>query len=383
MLPTPWLLVHPTFFGWITLLVAYLLCGLFISWDIRTLWRGADKKPSTSKFQLVLWNAMILYVYTTIAAAYLLHGRTIQSGTDCTLPKNVWIMLGLSGITAVAAKAITVGNINAGRLTKAEAGPGGLATSDAGEPELTKVQLLTWTFVAVSMYLWQFSNTLVHLQLTDSPSCQVPDIDITLMILMGLSQGTYLGKKLVSVDTARIVSITPLSGIPGAMVTLAGAGFGETQQGSLISVDNQPVSVAATWTDTQITFAMPRTINGMPLSPGPHTIALLVGGTASAGTITFVLAPNLVTLTPPIQPIVTINNAIITLDGDGFGAARGGVLIDGTTISGADITAWNDQQVQIVLRANHPSGRAWRPGKATIVVSVSGANSNGRELTLQ
>src|SRR6185369_1242438 len=164
------------------LLTAYLICRFGSgSWNPTVLWRGADGKPSTSKFQLVLWNAVILYVYATIAALYLLRNVAIRPDTACTLPKNVWIVLGLSGATAIGAKAITVSNVNAGLLTKPDDGPGGLVTSDVGSTELTKVQLMTWTFIAVAIYLWQFANMLPNLRLTTSPSCQVPDIDLTLM----------------------------------------------------------------------------------------------------------------------------------------------------------------------------------------------------------
>src|SRR5438105_11966794 len=95
---------------------------------------------------------------------------------------------------------------------------------------------------------------------SSSPSrCGLPDIDGALMVLMGLGQGAYLGKKLtVMTPIARLRALAPANGKPGDPITIYGASFGATQNGSLITLDGTPLADAPqTWQDTQIRFTIP------------------------------------------------------------------------------------------------------------------------------
>lgn len=379
-----WLADMPWVGGIVAVLVGLVIAMLVTGRKLGQLWLGADGTPSTSKFQFVLWSTVILFVFGTIATLYLAHRKPIDTDAACSFPQNVWIVLGLSGITAIAAKGITVGHINAGRLTT-HATEGGLLTSDAGGPELFKVQLLTWTFVAIVIYAVQFLQALSALtpdKLTTAPGCHVPDIDTTLMVLMGLSQGTYLGKKLVTTDTARITGINPPTGVPGTNITLKGAGFGDAQYGSIISIDNQPVATAATWTDPQVTLRMPSNINGVPLAPGPHTIALVVNGRGSIGTAPFTLTPHLESIMPSSAAIATIATTTLSLSGDAFGATKGLVLIDSSEVPEFHILRWTNQLIQVKLAPTHPNGQPWRPGKIGISVVANSERSVILELPL-
>ncbi len=72
---------------------------------------------------------------------------------------------------------------------------------DDGAPDLGKIQLLAWTFIAVAVYLFSLSQQIALREplrlLTELPNVSsLPDIDGTLMALMGLGQGGYLGKKI-------------------------------------------------------------------------------------------------------------------------------------------------------------------------------------------
>jgi hypothetical protein len=75
-------------------------------------------------------------------------------------------------------------------------------------------------------------------------------------VLMGISQGGYLGKKLVSITTPAITTIDPKSAAAGAAVTLAGSAFGGGGGTSRLLLDGNPIPTIS-WTDSKITFAVP------------------------------------------------------------------------------------------------------------------------------
>jgi hypothetical protein len=113
----------------------------------------------------------------------------------------------LSAMTLTAAKGVTVGYVNSGRLTKpaavtaADRSISRLLTDDSGHPDLTKIQMMAWTVLTGAIYLsrvMQLTYANIH---RDADLLQMPDIDKSLMLLMGLGQGTYLGKKVTSMDS--------------------------------------------------------------------------------------------------------------------------------------------------------------------------------------
>src|SRR5690242_7543055 len=75
------------------------------SWNPLLVVCGADGRPSTSKLQLWLWTLVVLFAYVAIYTARASHGHFEPISQ---LPANVLIALGLSVMTATAAKGITV-----------------------------------------------------------------------------------------------------------------------------------------------------------------------------------------------------------------------------------------------------------------------------------
>jgi hypothetical protein len=62
---------------------------------------------------------------------------------------------------------------------------------------LAKIQMLAFTTVAIGIFL----ATVIHQIVTNDIAAGLPDIDASLMVLMGISNGGYLGKKLVTFGT--------------------------------------------------------------------------------------------------------------------------------------------------------------------------------------
>ncbi len=156
---------------------------------------GADGRASTSKLQFTLWTVVVLYSYIGlwIARAHLGHAEALSD-----IPRNVLIALGLSVTTATAAKGITVSYMDNSKLVKdanavanKKLGWGAVFTDDGGIPDLSKIQLITWKLVAIFIYLLMVLG-LLGTKVTDPTKLALPDIDTSLMVLMGLSGGAYL-----------------------------------------------------------------------------------------------------------------------------------------------------------------------------------------------
>jgi len=219
---------------------------------------GKDGAASTSKFQWAVWLVVILFAY-----AFLWFIRTREGNWDglSTIPKNLLTVLGFSTLTAIGAKGIVVGYTGAGSLAKGDATDpttntaspkGGLLADDSGTPELAKIQMVAFTFVAVGIFLYD----VFHQAKGSHPTAQLPDIDSSLLVLMGISQGGYLGKKLVTTTTPLLNTLNPKPAWVGASMSLKGASLGQGGGASRLLLDDAPIPTQS-WTDSEITFSIP------------------------------------------------------------------------------------------------------------------------------
>jgi len=301
------MVLYPYVFGISVLLVLWLfywmLTGTCNPWKLVD---GADGRPSTSKLQWFLWTVVIIFSYTAVSCS---------SGfkTISNIPPNVLIAMGLSVTTMAAAKGITVSYVDNRKIVKSNvqkdktdqtavrgnkakqtvvqeykrdptAGPGSLVQDDDGFPDLSKIQMLVWTLIAVAFYL------LRTVQAIQGKESELPDIDAALMVLMGLGQGAYLGKKLTTTRVPRLTGLSPGSGNPGIEITIMGASFGDTQGGSLITIDGNPIHPeVSSWQDAQVKFKIPaRQPNGTGWPAGQRIyVGLIVGGQDSTNALPF------------------------------------------------------------------------------------------------
>ena len=104
------------------------------------------------------------------------------------------------------------------------------------------------------------------------------------MVLMGLGQGAYLGKKLVTTSTPRLSGVSPSVVAAGTSptVTLSGAALGDGV-GDQVLLDGMPLSMPpSSWSDTNIQFPWPSTqASGNPWAMGQQvSVGLIVNGQA-------------------------------------------------------------------------------------------------------
>ena len=185
------------------LVVLYLLIAAISGhWNPKELFQGFDGFASTSKLQWLAWLVVILFGYT---ALWVLRAEQSDLSSLSNIPVNILTVLGFSTVTAAAAKGITAGYVQTGRVVTTRppaagatrANTGGIFQDDGGTPELAKIQMIGFTIIAIGIFL----ATVIHQIVTNDIAAGLPDIDASLMVLMGISNGGYLGKKLVTFGT--------------------------------------------------------------------------------------------------------------------------------------------------------------------------------------
>jgi hypothetical protein len=217
-------------------LIFFLLYWLFSGFHPSSLIMGEDGRYSNSKFQIVVWFAVLITTY--IAMLWL---RAFALGWDywggINIPQNLLLISGMSAFTFGAAKGITTAKVADAKL-KGNADPKNSANAKASlmanltqndgvttappaavvvpvpgqkaaeavlfvaghvKPpvlDLGDFQMVVITLLAVSVYLvlvFHFSAVLAKTSVI-----MLPDVDTTILATFGLGHGAYLAKKAVS-----------------------------------------------------------------------------------------------------------------------------------------------------------------------------------------
>jgi IPT/TIG domain len=252
--------------GLAVLVLLYLVTAVTSGqWNPWKFVEGADGWASTSKLQWFLWIVVILFAYT---ALWVLRADQGHYSAISQVPVNLLTVLAFSTGTAAAAKGITSAYVQSNRVSKpsraaapagapggaaAPAGPKpGILNDDSGVPELAKIQVMGFTLVAIGIYL----ATVIHQIVSHPVITSLPNIDTSLLVLMGISQGGYLGKKLVTFGSPALYTADPPTAAAGAPVALKGANLGASPAGSLLTLDGAQIPFTR-WSDSTIVFNLP------------------------------------------------------------------------------------------------------------------------------
>jgi len=244
---------------------------VFVSWRIfkksnksfLDVAKGSDGWPSLALVQFLCWTLVVIFCFTTVSLIRYLGGVLDIPGN---IPENLLILMGLS---------VTVTPISAYISIKkyGEPGkPGGWESMllENEQPSLSRFQMFSWTILSIFLYLLLFFSTLKELDITKLQDLFLPDIDSTLVWLMGLSQGAYVGGKFMSPPRISITGIYPEKVSKGKTATITGANFG-TDKGSII-IGKETISREdiKEWGENRIDFIVPD-------FKGKYDVAVLVG----------------------------------------------------------------------------------------------------------
>ena len=169
---------------------------------------GDDKKYSLSRFQAALWAYIIISYQTSTIIILFIRGK-MEEFELVFSEETIWL-LGLSLGSYVISKGIVVNQMSTGQFNKdklkTEKKRSDLITGDYGL-DLSRFQMLIWTLIAVSVFVVDYFGYLNEVSQAGDVSVYfpkfgdnngiLPSIDMSFIVLMGLSQGAYIGRKLV------------------------------------------------------------------------------------------------------------------------------------------------------------------------------------------
>jgi hypothetical protein len=160
-----------------------------------------------------------------------------------------------------------------------------------------------------------------------------------------------------------INSLNPVSGATGTQVSVIGINFGSTT-GTVKF--NGVAAQNPLWGPVQILALVPDAATS-----GPVTVTTS-GGTQSVNSIQFTVVPTITSLQPTAEAI----NAVITINGSGFGDQQGTSTVTfGATASGP-ITSWTHNKITVTV----PNTLA--AGAANVVVTVNGQATTPQPFTV-
>ena len=255
------------------------------------LWEGADGRASFSKFQLWLWTMVISLGIFSIWIARMIVAEDVVSPID-DIPESLLSLLGISVLTAVGAKGVTTSYINQNLSKKPSKKPDDrtgpiqeLLADDSGIPELAKLQMFFFTFIAVIFFLITVADNINGGVVAN---LVLPDVDQSLLVLMGISSGGYLGKKFITREYPTLRGIIPTevpSGTPST-VMLTGRALGNEDIGvlavgpRLYRTASEKQAANIVWNDSVISFEFDGN-----LTQGQHPVEVVVGDAKSESLI--------------------------------------------------------------------------------------------------
>jgi hypothetical protein len=382
-------------------LLAFFMAGLRNPLEGIT---GLDGRGSTSKFQAFFWFLAVFFAYAMLFAARMRY-NALSNGADLSqalneIPGNLLIAMGFSVATYATAKGITTTYVAAGKVIKparadqetpgggqatertasetpetpttpttpttpdtTDSGPvSGIVLEDDGKVGLSKVQLLGWTFLSIAIFLvtviQNLQSAAIGLLTNPNPPAgsdaynnllallSLPDIDQSLMVLMGLGAGAYLGNKLVSSDQPRLTGISPSGGPPGTEITLYGTALTAGKWGGQITIDKAPSPEAAQsamgqWEDDNVVFTLPQQHpNSAILRNGAKIdIGLIVGGKAVQPALPFTVT------TPIITDVKSLEDGSIQVLGHFGKQALSSRVLVGVGNQPAVVTEWKPDSI--------------------------------------
>ena len=178
---------------------------------IKGIYMGDDGVPSISKAQFFIWTFVAVFAYLVVLSSRILLHSIFSPPSE--LPYHLLIAMGLSVVTASAAEAIDIKdsskkdtvmrdalkepNPNIGKVLEP-----GIFTDDRGRPDLSKIQMMVWTGVAIIVFL---IGLIRNIWWTLQPP-EIPDIDEALLALLDIGQSAYITKKIISVRDINVKS---------------------------------------------------------------------------------------------------------------------------------------------------------------------------------
>ena len=179
---------------------------------------GDDGTYSVSRLQAVLWAVFIIGFQVS---TFILTAQYKDVPFVLVFPREVLILLSLSLGSYVVVKGITVNKmVDKGQVKRKERAEWSDIISGDNGLDFSRFQMIIWTILAIAVYSRSYYGYLESMAKEISvlnvqtglgvfvsrffdlstPNSPIPNLDPTFLVLMGVSQGVYVGKKLIPTD---------------------------------------------------------------------------------------------------------------------------------------------------------------------------------------
>jgi len=169
-------------------LVGFVFAIAFLAVGLWKFAKGVDGTVSLSNVQVIVWTGVILGTYIAMAI--------LKEGFLGDINSNLLGLMGVSAGSTVGATAIrTIQQPKVSKRSNVSLTQGLVGQEKSDDYSIAKLQMLTWTIVALIIYVIVVANNLAN----NKP--ELPDIGSGLLILMGISHSAYLGNKVADKPT--------------------------------------------------------------------------------------------------------------------------------------------------------------------------------------
>ena len=208
---------EPALWIWLGLLGLMLVFLVLVGHGMKGLFGGIlvdeRNRMSLSRLQMSLWTVLVLSAYLTAFLANIADER--PNPLDVTIPKELWLAMGISITSLVGSKLVTAEDPAVERRAPEEPGPRRTAPArwsdlfagdfkqDAQFVDLTKVQMFFFTLVLVLGYAAAVGHEFVEIGGRDEGIGALPKLDEAFVILLGISHAGYLTRKAVGPEGVR------------------------------------------------------------------------------------------------------------------------------------------------------------------------------------
>jgi hypothetical protein len=192
--------------------------------------KSIDEFPSLANLQVFMWSVIIVFAFLTVYLVRVSGG--VFDPPAGILPENILKILGISAVVPAASLGLNSYKYGTAHAAYIDSIAVPLASSptarrfralytvysdwssillEGGSSSITRLQMFVWTWIGIFIYLTVFFGYLYTLTLPDPPppppppplpnpynEVSLPDIDPTLVVLMGISQGSFVAGKVVS-----------------------------------------------------------------------------------------------------------------------------------------------------------------------------------------
>jgi len=169
-----------------------------------------------------------------------------------------------------------------------------------------------------------------------------------------------------AVQLPTISSLSPNSGAPGTLVTIAGSNFGSSQGTGTVSFNGQLATIS-NWSSTSISAVVPN-------FAASGNVIVTAFDAASNG-IPFSVQQSSTPMISSVSPSTGALGSTVTISGSGFGPAQDTSLVTFAGMSATPCSScWSNTQISVLVPVSALSG--------PIVVTVGGVSSNAFDFTV-